>query len=307
MGTFRRRWWVSIPDAEGSETVDMRDPSAERIRREARVAGIRDPSVPTLEIVERRRLQLWALTVFLLLAVSAGVALVSTTRPAPEAEGVTPAVMRISLVLISIGFGIYAIEKELHLRRLVRLLADQEVLTTTLTNQLGEMTLLLEAGKAMNSELELPSVLETILRTALELLEGAGGSIMLLRETEEMVTVLARGDGSSAGERVRVGSGIAGGVASTREALLIEGSPDTTEPPLGSGGGRDSISVVCVPLVARNVLFGVLSVQAAADRRFTEYDLQAASLLAEQAAGALANARRYEIERMHRHLAEQPA
>ena len=42
------------------------------------------------------------------------------------------------------------------------------------------MSLLLEAGKAMNSVLELPAVLETILRSAMDLLSGESGSIMLL-------------------------------------------------------------------------------------------------------------------------------
>ena len=54
---------------EGSVTMETSDPSVERIKREARVVGLREVSTPTLEAVERRRLQLWGLTVMLLLAV----------------------------------------------------------------------------------------------------------------------------------------------------------------------------------------------------------------------------------------------
>ena len=201
--------------------METSEPSAEQIKREARVVGLREVSMPTLEAVERRRLQLWGLTVVLLLAVSAGVAVVSTWRPGTGV--VTPGVLRIAIVLVSIAFGVYATEKELHLRRLGRLLTDQRVLTTALTNRLTEMSLLLEAGKAMNSVLELPAVLETILRSAMDLLSGESGSIMLLEKQDELVTVLARGNDAAVGRRAKVGWGVAGQVAETREALLIEG------------------------------------------------------------------------------------
>ena len=286
--------------------VQARDVTNDRILREARVVGIRTSAAPTLEVVERRRLQLWGLTVSLFLAVSVGVALVSTMPASPAVGGPTQTIMRVGLVLASIGFGVYAIEKELHLRRLGRLLTDQEVVNTSLSDRLDEMSLLLEAGKAMNSELELPAVLETVLRSALDLLSGSSGSILLLEEADEMVTVLARGEHAAIGERIRVGSGIAGRVASTREPLLVEGraDPGAADQP---GTDPDVISVVCVPLVSRNVLYGVLNVHAQPDRRYTQYDLQTASLLAEHAAGALANARRYEIQRMHHVTDAQPA
>jgi two-component system sensor histidine kinase KdpD len=285
------------------DPLDATDTSDEKIKREARVVGLSGVSTPSLESIERRRLQLWALTVFILLAVSIGVALVSTWRPAGGAV-VTPTVLRIGVVLLAIAFGIYAIEKELHLHRLARLLTDQRVLTTALTNRLHEMSLLLEAGKAMNSVLELPAVLETILRSAMELLSGASGSVMLLETTDDLVAVLAHGNDVAVGRRVRVGSGIAGRVAATREALLIEGQADPTQFPGLTQREQQVMSALSVPLVSRDKLFGVLNVNAGAGRRYTVYDLQAASLFAEQAAGAIANARLYETERLHALQAE---
>jgi GAF domain-containing protein len=63
-------------------------------------------------------------------------------------------------------------------------------------------------------------------------------------------------------------------------------------------------SGVCVPLIGRGVLFGVLTVHASSGRRYSDYDVQAASLFAEQASGAIANARLYESERMRGDRAE---
>jgi GAF domain-containing protein len=210
----------------------------------------------------------------------------------------------VAVVLLSVAFGIYAIEKELHLRRLGRLLTDQRVFTTTLTNRLEHMSLLLEAGKAVNSVLELPAVLETILRSSMKLLFGQSGSIMVLDKPDELVAVISRGADDAVGRRVRVGSGIAGRVAATREGLLIADAPDPVAFPGLTESERNICSAISVPLVNRNALFGVLNVHAGPDRRYTEYDLQALSLFAEQAAGALANARLYETERKHLERAE---
>ncbi len=267
--------------------MERADPSVEQIHREARVVGLRGVSTPSLENVERRRLQLWALTVVLLLVVSIGVAILSTWRPAPGGGVVTPTVLRIGVVLLAIAFGAYAIEKELHLHRLSRLL-----------------TLLLEAGKAMNSVLELPAVLETILRSAMDLLGSESGSVMLLETPDDLVAVLARGNDVAVGKRVRVGTGIAGRVAATREALLIEGQAEPSEFPGLTQREQTVLSALSVPLISRDKLFGVLNVNAGPDRSYTVYDLQAASLFAEQAAGAIANARLYETERMHAQRAE---
>ena len=92
----------------------MPEPGTEEIKREARVVGLSDVSTPSLESVERRRLQLWAVTILILVAVSGGIALVSTWRPA-EGTVVTPTVLRIGIVALAIAFGVYALEKELHL------------------------------------------------------------------------------------------------------------------------------------------------------------------------------------------------
>lgn len=127
---------------------------------------------------------------------------------------------------------------------------------------------------------------------------------MLLATPDDLVAVLVRGNHIEVGRRVRVGSGIAGRVAATREALLIEGQADPAQFPGLTEREQKVTSALCVPLVSRDQLFGVLNVNATSDRRYTVYDLQAASLFAEQAAGAIANARLYETERMHAMRAE---
>lgn len=286
--------WAAPPRPAAGARVDV----DARVSREAQLVGLRGETAPTLDAIERRRLQLAGVTVFLLLAVSIGVWIVPLW--VPSASGVlSPSVVRVGLVLISLGFGAYAIEKELHLRRLGRMLVDERVVSTSLANRVATMGLLLEAGKAMNSELKLDAVLDTIVRSAMDLVGGASGEIMVLEAADGLVTVLASPERQAVGERVRIGAGVAGRVAATREPALVGaedpgGSDEAGEP----ASGRRT-SMLSVPLVSRGVLFGVLNVHAGPGHRFGPHDLQAASLLAEQAAGALANARRYEIEQLH--------
>jgi two-component system, OmpR family, sensor histidine kinase KdpD len=267
---------------------------AERIRQEARVAGLRDFRTPSLEAVERRRLQLWILTAILLVSVSLGVVATWQTSVTRVFAG-TP-VMRIAIVLLSFAFSVYAIEKERHLRKLSRLLVDERVLTTALSNRLREVQLLLEAGKAMNDVLELSVVLNTMLGSAIELLGSDSGSVML-REGDELVVAYAHGNEHAGGHRVRLGEGIAGHVAESREAILVQGKADSGDFPGLVSNDRGVHSAISAPLIHRDELLGVLNVNSSGDRVFTEFDLRAVSLFAEQAAAAIANARLYEIER----------
>src|SRR5919201_1623966 len=204
----------------GSPVVSNDDVVTERMQQEARVAGLRDFRTPSLEAVEKRRLQLWILTAVLLVSISLGIVFVSTWQTnATRAFASTP-VLRIAVVLLSMAFAVYAIEKERHLRKLSRLLVDERVLTTALSNRLREVELLLGAGKAMNDVLELSVVLQTILHSAVELLGSESGSVMLVEGDHDLGVAVSTGNERATGGKVRLGEGIAGHVASTREALL---------------------------------------------------------------------------------------
>ena len=107
---------------------------SERIEREARVAGLRDFRTPSLEAVERRRLQLWILTAVLLVSISLGVVFVSTWQTsATRFVRCRRRSCGSPSCCSSIAFCAYAIEKERHLRKLSRLLIDERVLTTALS------------------------------------------------------------------------------------------------------------------------------------------------------------------------------
>ncbi len=86
-------------------------------------------------------------------------------------------------------------------------------------------------------------------------------------------------------------------VAESRKPRLITPGKNTDEILPGLTDIGDS--VMCVPLVNRGQLLGVLNMIVESGRIFDEYDLHILALFAEPVAAAITNARLYEAERAH--------
>jgi two-component system sensor histidine kinase KdpD len=265
----------------------------EQVRREARTSGLHDFVTPSLEAVERRRLQLWAVAIVILAGLTAATSTLALwpdlPRPAPW---INPRVLGLIALLVTVGFGAYAVEKERALGRLTALLMDERVLTAALSNRLKEVSALMAAGRAVNSVLALQDVLDIILGSALELLHGDQASIMLVDGPRHLRVVCSRGNGHAEGARVALGTGISGQVALSRHPRLIVGPSEPHQ------YARDIApnSAMCVPLIHRDELLGVLNVASLGDRMFSEYDLRAVTLFAEHAAVSIANGRLFDAE-----------
>lgn len=270
----------------------------QRIKREARVAGISRRKAPSIEVIEQRRMQLWILTVLVVVALAAASALASWAGP-ESYLGAVQWILRSAVALLGIGFVAYAVEKELHLHRLLRLLTDERVLNAAYSQSLDMNRALSAAGKALNSALELDEVLDAILASASQLLSARSGSVMLLEDDDYLRVVAVRGGHLFRDARVRVGESVAGRVAETRAPLLVNGDAvDLGLRDASAGGGEDG-SAMSVPLVNRGQLLGVLNVRAAGSVQFDDYDLQTLSLFADPVAAAIAKAGLYAAEKAH--------
>jgi hypothetical protein len=271
-------------------TLDRAAPpgGTQPLAHEARLVGIRARK-PTLEAVDRRRSQLWTLVFAGLVALAAGIAvLASGTVGDLGIAGTLP--FRIGTVVLVVALAAYVVEKELHLRRLAQLLIVERITAATMQERLRELEALQTAGTAMNSVLVIEEVLRVILTSAVELLRPRGGSILLLEDSDTLVVVCTVGDAVAGATRSRVGEGLAGRVAMHQQPVLVsgaavDGSPVPTE------------SAICVPLLHRGQLLGVLQLSGSDDRVFTDVDVQSAALFADHAAIAIANARLTDTER----------
>ncbi|MDQ1402376.1 MAG: two-component system, OmpR family, sensor histidine kinase KdpD [Actinomycetota bacterium] len=254
--------------------------------REARVVGLRGVETPSLAAVERRRSQLWAVALLVMAGLAAGAVLLSLSPDFLKAHSlISLGGVRFAMFGLTIAFGLYVVDKEVHLRRLSRLLVDERVISTALSNRVREMAALSAAGQAMNSVLALEETLDIILGSALELLDADAGAVLLAEGDEKVRVVSSRGEsGYSQDERVELGEGTVGTVVTSRVPRLLH---------------EDEGSVLCVPLVSRGNVLGALLVRSRPPARFVEYDQRVLTLFAEHAASAVANASLYEAERDH--------
>lgn len=267
-------------------------PANETVEQAARVSGIRSNVLPSLEQIEKRRFELWLMSTVLLVGLTLALAVLSMWSPEDMHRLLVRPYVRYGVLMLAVVLSGYSVEKEMNLRRLSRMLIDERLLTTALSNRLHEISALLDAGRAVNSTLELDRVLASILSGATDLMPASSGSVMLL-EGSELVVAAAAGNSVALGKRAAVGDGIAGHVARTMQPLLINGQASSS---LFPGLGKRATSVgssLCVPLVERGELLGVLNLSAEAVEAFSEYDLRAISLFAEQAAAAIGKARLY--------------
>lgn len=271
----------------------------ERIRYEARIAGVRDHAGISIESVERRRIQIWIVAGFLVIALSTAFGIASLNGGLGGRGWFQPGTLHLALIALAVGFCVYALEKEIHLHRLSRLLVDEQVLNSALSNRLQQHSSLTSAGKALNSVLDLDEVLDVILASALEMLRGDAGSVMLLEGEDALRVVAVRGSDTPRHALVEMGASIAGKVASSREALIVNGPADEEGFPGREPREEAPDSAMCVPLQHRGHLLGVLNISSASGRTFDEVDLQLLSLFAEPVAAAIAKAGLYEAERAH--------
>ncbi|MBK5288581.1 MAG: GAF domain-containing protein [Acidimicrobiia bacterium] len=262
---------------------------------EARLVGIRGTATPTLEVVDRRRSQLWTLVFAGLVCLSVSVAILATGKG--RDLGIANTVQfRAGTVLLVVALAFYVVEKERHLRRLAHLLVDERVKATAASERLKELESLHAAGTAMNSVLVIEEVLRVILSSAFELLQPVSGSIMLLQGPDTMVVVCKIGRSLDLPDRTRVGEGLEGRVALQRVPTLVRGTA-------ADGRSLPTECAICAPLVHRGELLGTITLSGSAERVYSDYDLQSVSLFAGHAAVAIANSRLNASElELHRRL-----
>ncbi|MBI4261275.1 MAG: GAF domain-containing protein [Actinobacteria bacterium] len=259
--------------------MERMDGSWEGLRREARMAGLTRRR-PSLEALRRRRRELRVLAVVLLAATTATLAILELSPWVSEL--VPPTVVRIGSVLLALGFAAYVVEKEVHLRRLRGFLEEERAVNLALSTRVRELNHLVAVSRAINSARKMQDVLETILSSAVDLLEASGGAVMLLDPGAELRIEAVVGD---------VGDDPAGPDAlGAREAVSRR---ETVLSGMASGGTRRSF--LFAPLENREQVLGVLAIASRSERPFTEYERRVLSLFADQTAVWVANARLHEV------------
>lgn len=164
---------------------------------------------------------------------------------------------------------------------------------------------LFEVSKALVSEVELDRLFGLIVDVVQRETSSDRVSLMLLDTTAREMSIAAAvglpGDVVSAA-RATVGRGIAGSVAQSGQALLLNGFVQHEWPE----EGQPVTSAICVPLKVKGAVIGVLnSSNVSRPGSFTEGDLDLMTVLAGQVAIAIENARLFEELRTKQATLEQ--
>ena len=170
----------------------------------------------------------------------------------------------------------------------------------------NELTTLQRISQNLTSRLEYTEVLSTIAEQAAAILNADKAAIFQLDDSAGDLSIVAAHKLSARYRnlRLRLGEGVAGRVAERRAPLIVEDALSdqrlrVSRELIEAEGYR---SMICVPLMFRGSVIGVISVYSVAVREFVQEELRIIASFADQAAIAMANARLYEqsLRGLHR-------
>jgi len=164
-------------------------------------------------------------------------------------------------------------------------------------------TYLLEVADAVNTTLDLNTLLQRIAEVLKRFLDYEIFAILLLNEkTQELRVRFQVGHPPEVAERIRikVGQGITGRAVQTRRPVLVNDVDEEANVVNTTPGVRSELAV---PLIAKNKVIGVIDIEAAQPGAFTEEHKRLLALFASRIAAGIENARLYtRVSRQARQL-----
>jgi len=145
----------------------------------------------------------------------------------------------------------------------------------------------------ITSELDLTTLLQSILERAVGLIATTGGALALYDEAEDIITIAVchNMDKDYTNENLKPGTGAIGTVIQNGESVIIDNYSNWD----GHFDAAPWQSVIVVPLKARGRTLGAIALaDATKQRKFNEADLQLISLFTQQAAIAIDNVQLFE-------------
>lgn len=182
-----------------------------------------------------------------------------------------------------------------------QLLQELRLSNMILNRRIGELNALYEAGKSIGSTINIKELLQQIIALATAVTDAQLGSIMLLDESAEYLTIEAAiglSEKVISDTRLPVGSSIAGHVAEHGEPLMIVDVEHDDRFRRINQEKYGAASLLCAPLKIKNKVIGVINMaNKAGDQEFSNNDLRLLTTFASQAAVAVDDANQFEKNR----------
>ncbi len=153
--------------------------------------------------------------------------------------------------------------------------------------------LLLEVSDAMNTTLDLDTLLTRVAEVVRRVLDFEIFAILLLHEKRQELRPrfqIGHIPGAVEGLRIKVGAGVTGKAVERREAVLVN---DVSEVEFYISAHPGVRSELAVPLIVKNKVIGVLDLQAREVNYFTPEHSRMLTLVASRLASGIENARLY--------------
>jgi signal transduction histidine kinase len=270
--------------------------------------------------IQRRDWQLWSLMIFLFLILTSFIVLVIFYSDLQEifAEHVDAFMFNfllIGFVALSLLFIGYIVVKEISIKKLQKDLVEERISSQVLEKRLGELTALFELSNLVNSQLDLPAILDVISSKALRCLGGDQSSLFLLDPQKNKLrcaSVWGPEYELVKNAEVEIGKSVAGWVMQHGKPLHLGEDLEAYQFSDFVEKRRRITSSLCVPLMVKNKPKGVLNISLieqigdpairsessesktrGEERKFTENDLKLVSIFAENAAIAIEKAELY--------------
>jgi len=188
----------------------------------------------------------------------------------------------------------------------LHLVEELKLSNLILQRRIGELNALYEAGKSIGSSANLSELLRQIVVLASTVTEANVGSIMLLDEDKKFLTIEAAiglDEEIVRETHLPIGESIAGYVAETGEALVVEDIEKDERFKRRNQERYGASSLLCAPLRIKNNILGVINMaKKTGGQCFTSDDLRLLTTFASQAAVAVDDA--YQFEKNRRRLTE---
>jgi phosphoserine phosphatase RsbU/P len=176
-----------------------------------------------------------------------------------------------------------------------------------LRKAVDELSVLNDLARVISSAMTLDAVIENVVKKSVKAVHGQQGMITLVDEElpTEMRTLIRTQNSTSDHQQFHLNQNILGWMMINKKPMLTN---DLSSDPRFAGVRTDGDirSILCVPLLAKNKLIGILAVfNKSEGNGFTEDDKRLLSILATQSAHVLETTRLYQQEQSLKVIQEQ--
>lgn len=166
-----------------------------------------------------------------------------------------------------------------------------------LRRALNELAILNDLAREISAKFDLQQVMQTVVKRSIKEVHAEQGTITLVdaHQYDAHQTLIRSQESSDHGQPFHLNQGLLGWMLLHKQSLVIE---KPREDPRFHGIFWDSAvhSVLCVPLLIKSELIGILTIVNKKDGTFTEDDTRLLSIVAAQSAQVIENVRLYEEE-----------